>query len=318
MARAQGARAVLAAGFETVYGTPPAPGRYWKMPFVSSGLGSEQPLLNSELLGYGRDPLPPVLDAVTADGDVVVPIDARFLGVWLKALFGNPTTTGTAPSVHEFVSGGYNLPSLAVEVGNPEVPSYRMMRGVKANSINWAMQRSGLVTATVNCIAQGEAAPTTVSAAGLLEELPLSRFSAFNGSISRDGSPLGNVVSGSVTYTNNLERVETIRADGMIDGADEGSASLSGEVVVRFADTELLNIARDGTPIELSFGYAAGANQEFELVAHAVYLPRPRIQIPGPGGLQATFAWQAALDTALGRMATITLRNDVASYANPS
>ena len=47
------------------------------MPFASTTLGAEQPLLNSELLGYGRDPLAPIKDAVTADGDVVVPLDAR-------------------------------------------------------------------------------------------------------------------------------------------------------------------------------------------------------------------------------------------------
>ena len=65
MARAHGARAQMALAFETVYGTPP-PGGFTKMPFASTSLGAEQPLLNSELLGYGRDPLAPVKDAVWA------------------------------------------------------------------------------------------------------------------------------------------------------------------------------------------------------------------------------------------------------------
>ena len=64
------------------------------MPFASSTFGAEQPLLNSELLGYGRDPLVPIKDAVTADRDVVVPIGAEASGFWLKAAFGDPTTTG--------------------------------------------------------------------------------------------------------------------------------------------------------------------------------------------------------------------------------
>ena len=76
MARAQGARALMALAFETTYGTPPASG-FIRMPFASTSLGAEQPLLNSELLGYGRDPLAPIKDAVTADGDVVVPLDAE-------------------------------------------------------------------------------------------------------------------------------------------------------------------------------------------------------------------------------------------------
>ena len=50
MARTQGARAQMALAFETTYGTPPASG-FVRMPFASATLGSEQPLLNSELLG---------------------------------------------------------------------------------------------------------------------------------------------------------------------------------------------------------------------------------------------------------------------------
>jgi hypothetical protein len=63
MARAQGARAQMALAFETTYGTPPV-GDFTKMPFASTSLGAEQPLLNSELLGYGRDPLAPIKDGL--------------------------------------------------------------------------------------------------------------------------------------------------------------------------------------------------------------------------------------------------------------
>jgi hypothetical protein len=48
MARAQGARALMALAFETTYGTPPGSG-FTRMPFASTSLGAEQPLLNSEL-----------------------------------------------------------------------------------------------------------------------------------------------------------------------------------------------------------------------------------------------------------------------------
>jgi hypothetical protein len=65
------------------------------MPFITSSLAAEQPLLASELLGYGRDPRAPVLDAITTDGDVEVPIDAVGFGLWLEAAFGAPATAGT-------------------------------------------------------------------------------------------------------------------------------------------------------------------------------------------------------------------------------
>ena len=120
MARAQGARAQMALAFETTYGTPPA-GGFTKMPFASTTLGAEQPLLNSELLGYGRDPLAPIKDAVTADGDVVVPLDAEAFGFWLKAALGEPITSGTGPWTHEFRSGSWVLPSISIETAMPEV-----------------------------------------------------------------------------------------------------------------------------------------------------------------------------------------------------
>ena len=94
MARAQGARAQLALAFESTYGTPPVSG-FTKMPFISTSLGGEQPLLDNEVLGFGRDPITPARDAFDADGDVVIPLDVENLGFWLKACFGAPTTAPT-------------------------------------------------------------------------------------------------------------------------------------------------------------------------------------------------------------------------------
>ena len=264
MARAQGARAQMALAFETTYGTPPASG-FTKMPFASTTLGAEQPLLNSELLGYGRDPLAPIKDAVTADGDVVVPIDAEAFGFWLKAAFGDPTTTGAeAPYSHEFQSGAWTLPSLSIETGMPEVPRYAMYSGCVLDQLTWQMQRSGLLTATARLVAQGETVGTTTSA-GTPAALELKRFGHFNGSITRNGSALGNVVSADITYANNLDRIETIRADGRIDGADPSIAALTGSIEVRFADSTLVTQAINGEACELEFAYVAALRRELHL-----------------------------------------------------
>ena len=312
MARAQGARAQMALAFETVYGAPPV-GGFTRMPFASASLGAEQPLITSELLGYGRDPLAPIKDAVTADGDVVVPIDADAFGFWLKAAFGEPTTTGTGPWTHEFRSGGWTLPSLSIETAMPEVPRFAMYSGCVLDQISWQLQRSGLLTATARLVAQGETVGTT-TAAGTPAELALKRFGHFNAAITRNGAALGNVVSAEITYANNLDRIETIRSDGRIDGADPSIAALTGRIEVRFADQVLVTQAIDGDPCELEFGYSLPSGEAFTFAVHAVYLPRPRIEIQGPQGVQATFDWQAARDATLGRMCTATLINDVEEY----
>ena len=108
------------------------------------------------------------------------------------------------------------------------------------------------------------------------------------------------MVSAEITYANNLDRIETIRSDGRIDGADPSIAALTGRVEVRFADQVLVNQAIAGDPCELEFGYALPSGESFTFTVHAVYLPRPRIEIAGPQGVQATFDWQAARDAGRG------------------
>jgi hypothetical protein len=300
----------MALAFESVYGTAPATG-YRTVPFASTTLGSEQPLIASELLGQGRDPLAPIKDAVTADGDVVVPIDVENLGLWLKAAFGAPVTSGTTPKTHTFQSGNWTLPSMAIETAMPEVPRYAMYTGCVCDQLSWQMARSGLLTATARLVAQGKASrpprPRHADVVGA------AAVRAFQRAITRNGSPLGNVIR-QVTYSNGLDRIETIRSDGKIEGADPGMAALTGRVEVRFADSTLITQAIDGTPCELVFAWSLGANASFTFTAHAVYLPRPRIEIPGPQGIQATFDWQAARATSPARMCTAVLVNTVATY----
>lgn len=313
MARAYGSRAQMALAFESAYGVAPASG-FTRMPFASTALGAEQPLIDNELLGFGRDPLAPIKDAVTADGDVVIAIDAENFGTWLKAAFGDPATTGTDPFTHEFVSGSFVLPSMAIEVGMPEVPRFAMYTGCRLDTLSFQMQRSGNLQATASLIAQGESKAVS-SQAGTLAERTLRRFGNFNGSVRRNGTAIGNLVSAEVNYTNNLDRVETIRSDGRIEGVDPTIAALTGSIEVRFADEVLVDQAVNGQSSELEFAFTLASGQSFTLVAHEVYLPRPRIEVTGPAGVQATFDWQASLNEAEGVMCTATLVNSTEDYA---
>ncbi len=76
----------------------------------------------------------------------------------------------------------------------------------------------------------------------------------------------------------------------------------------------LVNQAVAVTPCELEFAYTLVSGENLTFTAHAVYLPRPRIEISGPQGIQATFDWQAAKAASPARMATITPISNTASY----
>jgi hypothetical protein len=242
----------------------------------------------------------------------VVPVDPRYLGFWLTGLVGDPTSSdnGDGSFDHEFASGGETLPSYTIEVGMPTVPAFFVHAGVKLNSIALEFSRSGPAAATIAAIAQGETRSGTTQG-GTPTSLAFNRISQFQGSIKRAGSSVGNLTGGSVTYVNNLEKIETIRDDGLIEGADPTIASLTGRIDVRFADTTLIDLAANGTPVDLEFAYTLSAQAKLVMTAHEVYLPKPKLAVEGPGGVQASFDFQGARNDAAGRMLTVTLTNDL-------
>ena len=107
-----------------------------------------------------------------------------------------------------------------------------------------------------------------------------------------------------MTYSNNLEKIETIRNDGLMEGADPTIAALTGRIDVRFADTTLIDLAAGGTPVDLEFAYTRSAQAKLVLTAHEIYLPKPKLAVEGPGGVQASFDFRGAKNDVAGRMLT--------------
>lgn len=417
MARAYGSNATLLLKRETTYGEQ-ASGNFYRMPFNSTDLSSEQGLIEDAVLGYGRDPLQPLRDVINDEGDIAVPVDPRYIGIWLTGLLGDPTTAavpatgyiefaeqptegdtitingteftfvdetpagdeieikatliqtldaavtalnassdgdvnvatysrpgGTERLVithdtsgvtgngftlatdiesatlsaatlqgggikHEFISGKDTLPSYSVQIGMPKVPAFFMHTGVVINSLALDFQRSGAAAATISAIAQAEKRFAS-SQGGTPQTLTFSRISQFQGAVKSEGEPIGNLTAASVTYTNNMEKIETIRDDGLIDGADPTIAALTGTIEVRFADTVLVDKASGGIPVDLEFTYTLAHNLYLKLEAHEVYLPKPKLSVDGPGGVQASFDFQGAFNATKGRMLTVTLLNEI-------
>lgn len=416
--RARGSNARSYGKTEATYGVPPS-GNYIQLPFVSSNLGAEQGLIESDLLGQGREGYDPTLDVVNNDGDHVVPVDARAFGHWLKLMFGVPataafaaasmvipfsaqpaanstitingviftakssapagnqfligatlaatltdlaavlnasadaavaaatysagatsltithdtlglagnaftvsasaTSNATVPSAtltggtnsHSFTSGASSLPSMSIENALPDVPSFGMNYGVRGNTMRIGLSRRGLLNATLGLVAKGETI-SQATAAGTPEEIEVARFAQATGEIMKDGVQLASVVSADLAYSNNLDKVETIRPDGEIEDADPQMATATGNVTVRFSDHVLVDKATGRDPVELSFGWTF---EHFSLrfTLERVFLPKPKRPISGPAGIQASFDWQGS--GAAGNIMTAVLINDVADYA---
>lgn len=216
---------------------------------------------------------------------------------------------------HVFASGGTSdLPSMTVEVGHPRVPSYEVDVGVKLNTMAFDFTPSGLSKVVLGLIGQGfENATATLDASPTV--MDLTRFSQFQGSLKKDGVLLANITRGTGTYSNGLDVVRVIRDDGKIEGADEAITAWTGQIVGRFADTTLLDAATDAEALALEFGYRISAHAYLTLASPKVRLPRPKLRIAGPAGIESTYDFQGAQDIGVSPLLTITLGNDVASYA---
>jgi Phage tail tube protein len=313
MARAIGANARLLMIPETACGTAPT-GNWKRLPFLSCDLGAEQPLLDAAVIGLGgnRDAAAPFLDTVSVAGAIAVPVDLTNIGHWLRLLLGAPTTTGTSPNyTHTFGSGAPSLPSNSVEIGYPDVPSYDLCTGVRADTLEIDFTPTGPATATFGLIGQGSAR-TGASAGGTPTAAAYTAFHKAQGSITRAAAALAQVTGAQLSFSNSIETVRTIRADRRIEGADPGICRATGQVTARFADTTLLTQAANGTPAEFAFAFTIDANRSLTFTLHEVYLALAKTPIEGPGGVEAAFDFRAAYNAMATRMMTAVLKNQQA------
>lgn len=216
---------------------------------------------------------------------------------------------------HEWLSGSNDLPSFTFEIGHPQLitPVFFRHLGTVMESLAFEMGREGPANGTVQLVAQGEEKMmATIDATP--DTFALKRFSQGRGFVKRDGVPLAGVTGGSLTVSNNLERVRVIRDDGKIEAAEPTLATCSGAMTVRFDGATLVAEAANGEPVAVEYGFtmAEGWSLSFELFR--VFLPKPKYAVSGPGGVEASFDWRAAYDESAGTMLRARLLNDVGSY----
>jgi hypothetical protein len=225
-----------------------------------------------------------------------------------------PTLTGGGYE-HVWTSGGDAIPSYTIEVGHPKlaVPVFFRHLGTVMESLAFELGQQGPANAKLQLVAQSEEqAPASIDAAP--SAYTLKRFTQARGYVRKGGAALAGITGGSLSFSNNLERVRVIRDDGKIEAADPTIATCTGALKARFDGATLLAEAANGDPVAIEYGFtmAEGWSLSFELFR--TFLPKPKYSITGPGGVEASFDWRAAFDEASGTMLRVSLLNDVTGY----
>lgn len=313
MSLAVGAKSRLVIDFEETFGQDPAVATGYKMPFSSLTLAASQNLTEPSTLTGNRNKVAPVHGNIDVSGKVTFPIDARYIGLWLKGVFGAPTTTGVGPYTHTFTPGD-SLPSMVIEKGFTDVGQYFKYNGVKINSLNLAVGGDGELTADVELVGKSESLNSTEYDSSL-NTYSFTRFSNFQVSVKEGGVTLADATECALSIENGLDdSIYTIGTGGERGEIPEGQVNVSGSLKVLFKDASLLNKAINGTETNLDIIMTDGANS-LTFTLPEVILERTSPGIDGPSGILLSLNFRAYYnDNADNTSIKAVLINDVASY----
>lgn len=315
MAYQQGINTKFRGAFESTFGTAPASG-FLELPIISHTLGEERTNESDDTIGNGRKPRAPEKGTREAGGNVIIPVEAESFGFWLKALFGAPTTTGTGPYTHVFEAGAAaSLPSMSFETWMPQVPFSSMVEGCVANTLALDVASTGRLQATIGLLAQKETIDSESNAGSPTAFSAYTRFPASSAALQRNGSALTSKgESGAINVSNTLEALRFVDGTEVVGEIETGPSLVTGNVQLRFGDTTMLTQAIDLTASTLTVVMNPGGDETLTFLMHEVYLPRPKVEVPGPAGVQANFEYSAVSDPSTGKQMTVTLVNNTASY----
>jgi hypothetical protein len=301
--------------YETAYGQTPALAAGYNMPFNQSKIAIAQKLIDSTTIRGRRDKEQPALGTIDISGSVAAPIDQVGFGYWLRAMFGNPATTGAGdPYTHVFKVSG-TQPSLLLEQQYPDIPAYEVYNGCKVNKFSFSYGGDNELVANLDILG----AKRTISAApfaAALNDFSLQKFSNFQGTIEENGSPLAIVTEASLAAEFGLDgNTYTIGGGGHRTDLPEGSLQLSGSIKAFFADTVLLNKAVSNTPSSLKFKFTSGAHS-LEFFMEEVVFQQTSPGIEGEKGVTIQLPFKAFYGKGAGGSIIVAkLVNEQASYA---
>lgn len=317
MAQAQGYRAKLGLDYETAFGVTPAVPAGILMPIISSKLAAKQALIEDNTIRGIRDAAQPALGNIGVDGQIVVPIDEINFGYILKALFGAPTTTGSAdPYTHAF-KPGLSQPSLVLEQGFPDIGKYFLYNGCKASKLSMSFEvNNNQLTATIDVMGAKE----TIGIASFdttLTSATFKKFGNFQASVKEGGTLLSSVVTKiDLTFDMGLDgSIYTLGSNGFRGNITEGIINVSGSITVLFADTALLDKAIAGTESSIEVLLTSGTHSLSINLPEVIY-ERTSPTIDGPKGVLISLPFRAFYDNNASTTSIIaTLVNSQASYA---
>lgn len=250
---AVGARTKVLMDVETSYGVAPTTPGGVLLPINSFSLKPSRAKNTPGTLTGRYDPAEPFDGNLEVSGGVVVPVDARAFGHWLRAMFGAPATTGTgepaaAPFTHVWKSNK-DMPSLVMQATYGDI--YGQFVGCKVSSLAMQAGGDGELTATVNMLGR-DADYVDADYNASAPSVAMKRFNNFQGSLLSGGAEIGVVTDCSLNIDFGLDSsIRKLGDKGRVYDLPQGVMAVTGSLTVFITDKALLMKAKNSEELSL-------------------------------------------------------------------
>ncbi len=314
---AVGARTKVLMDVETSYGVAPVTPGGILLPINSFSLKPSRAKNAPATLTGRYDPVEPFDGNLEVSGGVVVPVDARAFGHWLKAMFGAPATTGTgepaaAPFTHVWKSNR-DMPSLIMQANYGNI--YGQFVGCKVSSLAMQAGGDGELTATINMIGR-DADYVDADYNADAPSVAMKRFNNFQGSLLSGGAEIGVVTDCSLNIDFGLDSsIRALGDKGRVYDLLQGVMAVTGSLTVFITDKALLMKARNSEELSLDLSFAIDEGNKLTFSVPEVQLSYDGPTVDGPTGIKMDQSFSAYFnDNADNASVVVTLVNDVESY----
>jgi tail tube protein len=316
MTQQRGVNTSIKIGFENVaYGTVADTG--FIMPFNSCGVVGQKARNTPATIRGRRDPAAPFSGNQNVNGPIVVPADSVAMIYWLMAMFGNPSSSGAGPYVHEFKIGS-SMPSFSLEKAFTDLATdvYERFVGCKISTFSMTVGGDGELIANMGVLGSKMTEETTpFDAAPIVPSL--ARVQNFNAALLEGGSSLSNSTEFSINLDFGLDPNSFVIGGGGIRGdIPEGIVAVTGNLKTLFEDKSLLDKAIADTETSLKVTITASASSVMEFEIQELLYSVNGVPVDGPQGLIVSLDFAGYwTNGAEGSAMVARATNGVASYA---
>lgn len=311
MAKANGSSVVFNIGKESTPGVSPTQMQTLKCVTTGESLNSSATELTSNTITLIRDITGLRNGLYSVSGSLPIELATEGTGVFLEALMGTKTTTGTGPYVHTYRRAS-QVPSYTIErvYSNTSPLMTQVYNGCKVNQITFNFDSGSLVTATVDVVGRKSTKGSAVidSTPDTYNHIP---FAGIDASIITINGVATTVIKGALTITNAIE-ASNVLGSQYADDVVEGKGEVSGSFDLYFENRTHYDMFVNETQFEIVLTLTRGTDSIEFRIPNAKFSGNRDVVVATDKALIATYTFKGIQDSSINGAIEIIETNSLA------